>query len=146
MRKALQARTASTPTSPARASRHNAHHARAELAGLILASLIPGPVRCGLDSQAVVSRFLHVMKYGPPKKQGEWAMTRDGDLWEIMWHICEEKGKTAVAVTKVKGHSDVLDVEQKRITSKDSQGNWGAHYAADRGADLWGSEVVAYAK
>eukprot|EP00969_Alexandrium_andersonii_P098936 4365506-Alexandrium_andersonii.AAC.1 len=81
---------------------------RAELLGLNLALLVPVPMRLGVDSQAVVSRFAQfldrriggswprdsVQMYEGPRMVFDvrWCLARDGDLWQQAFDNVQRRG------------------------------------------------------
>ena len=60
-------------------------------------------------------------------------LVKDGDLIALAQFLVRTRGRDTVRVTKVKGHAEVVDVQQGRVWLLDQQGNAEADTAADLG-------------
>ena len=58
---------------------------------------------------------------------------KDGDLNALVQHMIRTRGRDTVRVTEVKGHAEVVDVQQGRVRLLDQQRNAEADNAADLG-------------
>eukprot|EP00969_Alexandrium_andersonii_P069192 3052581-Alexandrium_andersonii.AAC.1 len=58
---------------------------RAEGCAALLALLGPQPQAIGIDNKSAFLRVRQILARRPPRRP--WALTRDGDLWEIVERV-----------------------------------------------------------
>ena len=56
-------------------------------------------------------------------REPRWAQLSDGDLWHDYWHAICAKGPNSVALSKVKGHATIQDIQSGITTPMDKHGN-----------------------
>ena len=58
-------------------------------------------------------------------------LVKDGDLIALAWYMIRTRGRETVRITKVKGHTEDVDVQQDRVRLVDQQENAEADAAAE---------------
>ena len=72
--------------------------ALAELAGVITGLMSPEPVHIGLDNMAVnLKAAAYLDAWAPPRRP--LAIQPDGDLWQLMTSLTQQRGTTLFAPT-----------------------------------------------
>ena len=119
--------------------------------GLFNALFFPGPVHAGVDSLATLRKFWRLIETATlieqlplgsrerkaklirPLDKKHLSVMKNGDIWQAIWEAMLSKGVKSVAATKLKGHADVQDVEQRHMRQEDRDGNIDADRFADEG-------------
>ena len=104
---------------------------RAEFLGAILAMQAYWPCHLGIDNLNVARSIGRLLDSGSLDKP--LPLVKDGDLIALVQNMIRTRGRETVRVTRVKGHAEVLDVQQGRVRLSDQQGNSEADTAADLG-------------
>ena len=104
---------------------------RAEFWGAILAMQAYWPRHFGIDNLNVARSIGRLLDSGRLDKP--LPLVKDGDLIALVQYMIRTRGRETVRVTKVKGHAEVVDVQQGRVRLLDQQGNAEADTAADSG-------------
>ena len=108
---------------------------RSEIAGGIIAIAADGPVHIGTDSQAFCNKATSLidMERRGRKPKRPWSTQKDGDLWELLHKMVQQKGWKSVKITKVKGHATDANVEDGKVDINDKKGNDKADDYATKG-------------
>ena len=108
---------------------------RSESAGGIIAIAADGPIHIGTDSQAFCNKATSLidMERRARKPKRPWSTQKDGDLWELLHKMIQQKGWKSVKITKVKGHATEDNVEDGKVDINDKKGNDKADDYATKG-------------
>ena len=104
---------------------------RAEFWGAIVALQAYWPCHLGIDNLNIVRSIGRLLDTGCLAKP--LPLVKDGDLVALVQHMIRTRGRSAVRVTKVKGHAKDYDVQRGHVRLVDQQGNLEADIAADLG-------------
>ena len=104
---------------------------RAEFWGAILAMQAYWPCHLRIDNLNVARSLGRLLDCGSLDKP--LPLVKDGDLIALVQYMIRIRGRETFRVTKVKGHAEVIDVQQGRVRLLDQQGNSEADTAADLG-------------
>ena len=63
-------------------------------------------------------------------------LSRDGDVWEAFENAVKMKTPSAIKITKVKAHATEQDLQDKKISQRDYEGNDKADKNADTGVQM----------
>ena len=140
-------------------SGHMASSTRTEIAAALITLVMPIKINVGIHNKTVVDICNKMAQHIGDKKKieirgpdgqkilghresplhrprpwaKEWKLMRDGDLWENLYNIIEERGPESTSFTKIKAHCDMKDVNEGRTSFADMDGNSEADIAADNG-------------
>ena len=96
--------------------------ARQEAIALYAGLAIPGAQRYGVDNtSAVLDLQQDLRRKGQRGKP--WGLQDDGDVWEMIAKAIAARGKSATAVTKVKGHAKQEHIDNGETTAAHKEGN-----------------------
>ena len=101
-----------------------------EIGGLIVACTSPLPLHYATDSEALVKRFNALRDNVPTRRP--LAQLPDGDLWTIVQHALDIRGRHATRVSWTKGHTSVDATRSGRVSIKAAMGNALADKAAGK--------------
>ena len=99
--------------------------------GAILAMQAYWPCHLGIDNLNVARSIGRLLDHGSLVKP--LPLVKDGDLIALARYMIRTRGRDTVRVTKVKGHAEDVDVQQRRVRLLDQQGNAEVDAAADLG-------------
>eukprot|EP00973_Karenia_brevis_P014362 1955902-Karenia_brevis.AAC.1 len=76
---------------------------RAELLGIIVATMRPTAIHIALDNravqlkaQALVDRLLSLSSAPLPQSEPLFSLQKDGDLWKVLYHLLQMRGPDTV--------------------------------------------------
>eukprot|EP00969_Alexandrium_andersonii_P069221 3053689-Alexandrium_andersonii.AAC.1 len=72
---------------------------RAEACAVLASLLMQQPLRLGFDNQGVVCRLRAICE-GRLPGQKPWQLRRDGDVWQQVQRIAQQRGLTAATICK----------------------------------------------
>ena len=101
---------------------------------------------CGSDSSSALATAKRIVAnpfYKPPKP---WALSTNGDLWEVFQRHLQQFGSTFLSFDKVKGHATDQDVSDGKVSQWDKLGNDESDKYAGEATDLYGPNVPHLAK
>jgi hypothetical protein len=108
---------------------------RAELAGAIVSLLRREPIHLAADDEAVIIRGTKLLTaHGPGKKP--WSLQRDGDLWQQVYQLIQERGPSTAVFTWTKGHATLRHIQEQHSAPRNAVFNSLADRAASRGQHL----------
>ena len=112
---------------------------RAELAGAIVGLLQQRQVHIATDNQGVVDKPNAIIQQsnqadwqdGVGKRP--WALQKNGDLWQTLSRIIDQRGPQSMHISWCKGHATMHHIAANLTTARDATFNGLADATANRG-------------